>query len=125
MNTGMGAVYRGIKREETTAAAVKYFNEKVVEINGQFLQVKINLAKGYLTAKDAEMFASVLEQQLKQLLLANKEYLPQDTKYQGSLKSLKSELQSMASNNVQSLDDIPEDIDELDISNDGSEFLPD
>ena len=125
MNTGMGAVYRGIKREETTAAAVKYFNEKVVEINGQFLHVKINLAKGYLTAKDAEMFASVLEQQLKQLLLANKEYLPQDTKYQGSLKSLKSELQSMASNNVQSLDDIPEDIDELDISNDGSEFLPD
>ena len=125
MNTGMGAIYREMKKEEKTTEALKYFNDKVVEINGQLLQVKINLAKGYLSEKDAEMFASVLEQQLKQLLIANKQYLPQDSKYQGSLKSLKSELQSMARNNVQSLDDIPENIDELDISNDGSEFLPD
>ena len=101
------------------------FYKSVIDINGQLLEMKINTAKGYLSEKDAQMMASVLEQQLKQLLLANSKVLPQDAEYRNSLKGLKSELQSMTRNSVQSLDNIPEDIDGFDLSNDGSELLPD
>ena len=113
--------FNEIKKVNVDADKVQHFNDKVVEINGQLLEIKINLAKGFLTSRDAQMFASVLEQQLKQLLLANRLNLSQDKEYQNSLKLLKTELQSLSKSQTQSLDNV----DNLEVVDKGLDLLPD